>query len=108
MPDDLDLPRDIINKIKQDVANYHLLNGSEPPIQFDTVSQKSNTENSPRQSLISARSNPNRKSVLSDDSGVISHRSNSRSSGSGSLTIDGVGGGPVMVIYNQICKPGFY
>ncbi|XP_071168677.1 uncharacterized protein [Mytilus edulis] len=96
VPDDLDLPRDIINKIKQDVANYHLLNGSEPPIQFDAVSQKSNTENSPRQSLISARSNPNRKSVLSDDSGVISHRSNSRSSGSGSLTIDGVGGGPVM------------
>ncbi|XP_063433928.1 uncharacterized protein LOC134715581 isoform X7 [Mytilus trossulus] len=96
VPDDLDLPRDIINKIKQDVANYHLLNGSDPPVQIDAVSQRSLTENSPRQSLNSARSNPNRKSVLSDDSGVISHRSNSRSSGSGSLTIDGVGGGPVM------------
>ncbi|XP_052101213.1 uncharacterized protein LOC127735156 isoform X2 [Mytilus californianus] len=96
VPDDLDLPRDIINKIKQDVGNYHLLNGSDPPAQFDVVSQKSNTENSPRQSMNSGRSNPNRKSVLSDDSGVISHRSHSRSSGSGSLTIDGVGGGPVM------------
>lgn len=96
VPDDLDLPRDIINKIKQDVGNYHLLNGSDPPAQFDIVSQESNTENSPRQSMNSRRSNPNRKSVLSDDSGVISHRSHSRSSGSGSLTIDGVGGGPVM------------
>ncbi|CAC5366106.1 unnamed protein product [Mytilus coruscus] len=96
VPDDLDLPRDIINKIKQDVGNYHLLNGSDPPAQFDIVSQESNTENSPRQSMNSRKSNPNRKSVLSDDSGVISHRSHSRSSGSGSLTIDGVGGGPVM------------
>ena len=97
VPDDLDLPRDIINKIKQDVGNYHLEMGNESQDRSSYHSNQSFTGSGDRQSISTGRQEKKRQSMLSNDSGVISQRS--PSSGSGSMTIDGRGGGPFMVIF---------
>lgn len=82
---------------------------NDSPEQFDVVGRtsldnRSSTSNvstiSPQPSVSSGRSNPNRRSVMSGDSGVnVSVSQRSRSSGSGCMTIEGVGGGPFMVKY---------
>jgi hypothetical protein len=82
---------------------------NDSPEQFDVVSRtsldnRSSTSNvstiSPQESVSSGRSNPNRRSVMSGDSGVsVSVSQRSPSSGSKCMTMGGVGGGPFMVKY---------